>query len=180
MTSSAIVDDGSASQLVSGLLVGAWIVGIEYWRNGWNINFAVEEDHKSVKAGLLAHPFELVLSATELVVAEPQLWSKFIAAAPVDIEALSDLHDGLAALLLFNSVAYRVTGAKAMPNGDLLLCFEGSRSLIFRGHVPNADDEWSIANRWRDEKNAEPVFVGADAGTLYAFPHARGVLHAGS
>ena len=180
MTSSAIVNHEYASQLVSRLLVGAWIVGIEYWRNGWNINFAVEEDHKAVKAGLLAHPFELVLSATEIVVAEPQLWSKCIATAPVDIAALPDLHDGLAALLLFNSVAYRVKEARAVPNGDLLLCFEGNRALILRGHVPNAEDEWSIANKWRDEKNDEPVFVGADAGTLYAFPHAHGVLHVGS
>lgn len=179
MASSAIVDFEYASELVSGLLVGAWIVGIEYWRTGWNITFAVEEDHKTVKAGLLSHPFEMVLSATEIGVAEPQLWSTCIATAPVDIAALPDQHDGLVAFILFNSVAYRVVGARANPNGDLLLRFEGSRTLILRGYVPNAEDEWSIANKWRDEKNEEPVFVGADAGTLYAFPLAQCILHAG-
>lgn len=179
MNNSATVNQEKASQLASGLLVGAWIVGIEYWRNGWNINFAVEEDHRSVKADLLAHPFELVLSATEIVVAHPQLWSKSIATAPVDIAALPDSHDALAALLLFNSVAYRVVEARANPNGDLLLCFEGNRELIVRGHIPHAEDEWSIANKWRDEKN-DPVFVGADGGTLYAFPHAHAIVAVGS
>ena len=170
MNNSVSIDHEQASKLVSKLLVESWIVAISYWRAGWDITLAVEEDHWAVEAGLLGHPFELVLSANELTVAEPELWSQCIAAAPLDIAAQSDRHDALAALLLFNSIAYRVAASRATADGDLLLVFEGNRALVIHGHVRGTEDEWSIANKWPAQKDDQTVFVGADAGTLYAFP----------
>ena len=176
MKHSVIVGYEHASEIVSMLLVNSWIVGIEYWRTAWSITLAVEEDHQASKAGILTHPFEFVISATEIIVAEPKGWSECIAAAPVNIAAYSDRQDSLAALLLFNSVAYRLTEARINAGGDLLVSFEGNRQLIVHGHVQSAEDEWSIANKWRDQEK-EPVFVGADAGKLYLFPQAAFTRH---
>lgn len=157
-----------SSALASWLLTGAWIVAIEYFRTGWSVIFALSEKHPAVKAGFLLHPFELVLRASEVAVTDPARWAACVSMAPVDIEARSGYHDALAALVLFNSVAYTVTGAHTEDEGDLILCFEGGRTLRILGRVENTDGEWSIADKWSESKDVPNTFLCADAGNLYA------------
>jgi len=152
------VSEDLATSLAASLLHDAWIVGIEYWRTSWGITFAIAEDRASSIA-LLKHPFELMLSASSIQVSNAEAWSPCGNAAPIDLVARSDCHDALAALLLFNSVAYRALGAQVRSGGELLLAFEGGRELLVSGA------EWSIAAKFAE---SGPALLFCEAGSLHA------------
>ncbi|MBU6248921.1 MAG: hypothetical protein KGN77_14310 [Xanthomonadaceae bacterium] len=148
-----------ASSIARGLLHGAWIVGIEYWRTAWSITLSVEEDHPAVHAGLLTHPFELALTACQIELANAETWAPCLACAPVDIVARPGHQDGPAALLLFNCVAYQLENARVESSGSLLLSFSGGRQLVFSG------DDWSLAPKYIQDTSA---LIAVDMGAIYA------------
>jgi hypothetical protein len=160
-----------ASLLARGLLRSAWIVGIEYWRTGWAITLAVEADHPAVHVGLLAHPFELTLSACQIDLASADAWASCLAAAPVDVIAKPDHQDGPAALLLFNCVAYPIEDARVESSGDLSVSFSGGRRLVLSGA------DWSLAPKYTQDAAA---FIAVETGSVYASSAALGSILAAS
>jgi hypothetical protein len=148
------IDPARCSAILESLLLGAWILRIEYVRTCWTIDFCVPETSKLVRGGLIAHPFEVTLDAVEL-------------RSVLDVSE-KEADDTLTAMALFSSVPHTLIGVNVTPESSLLLKFEGGQAVIARGVCHPHDEVWTLwsTNGQRRRAFGEPSFVQSYFGEL--------------
>jgi len=166
------IDPDKCKEILERFLIGASISRIEYFRTRWEISFSIADERQPLFSEFLEHPFEVCLEASEISPPDLNKWQQALASTPTDVVALSDRHDAIAALVLFNAVAYSVVGVEMRQDSTIEIQFDGARKLLVAGICPPIDEVWTLAPQSYGSKRAfgGPAFVQSYFGDLTADP----------
>ena len=132
------VTPGECSTLLQRILVGAYILRLEYLRTGWEIEFDVNGCHEAIATGLLAHPNTVILQAVEVLFERGRVLH-------AGLGAEDELRqDALTARALINCMSHAVSSVSVSDSATITMSFSCEHVFKLSGSFDPFEEVWTL------------------------------------